>query len=150
MKPITITKVLTASEAKALYSAPIQLVSAPGTGKAYLFDKAFFHMEYGDAAFAGIAGGEDLSLNYGTTAALGATVGVLETTGFLDQTNDEDRVLYPTSNVTTAMLSVDGAPVIENQGLVLSLLSGDITNAGTTTKVTVTILLNLIQVRSTI
>ena len=148
MKTIAITKSFTAAEAKVLHSAPVQFLAAPGAGKAFLFDKAFFHMEHGDAAFAGVAGGEDLSLNYGTTAALGTAVGVLETTGFLDQTNDEDRVLYPTSDVSTAMLSIDGAPTIENKGLVLSLLSGDITNAGTTTKLVVTVIVNLITVRS--
>jgi hypothetical protein len=44
---------LTAAQIKALYSTPITIVAAPGSGKAIIVDKIVAKLEYATAAFTG-------------------------------------------------------------------------------------------------
>ena len=103
----------------ALHATPIELVAAPGAGKALILTGAQLHLDYNSAAYAGIAAGEDLSIEYSG----GAQVAEIETTGFLDQTADQYRWAYPAANLGATVASV--TPVA-NVGLDLSLLIGEI------------------------
>src|SRR5688572_10105968 len=115
MKTFAKTMKFTASEVLALNSAPQTILPAPGTGKTIIVDKAYLFYDYGSAAFGGIAAGENLELKY--TDNSGVTIAVCETVGFLDQTNDEDRIVLP-NNGTVAVMEVDGAPTITNEPVV--------------------------------
>lgn len=120
--------VLTASQVQSLNSSPVVLLPSAGSNKVINVAHATLFYDYSTAAFGGIAVGEDLSFTY----VSGATIAVCETTGFLDQTNDESRVVYP-NNGTVATMSIDGAASSANQGVQLALLSGDVTGGGTST-----------------
>lgn len=112
---------ITSAQLLALNATPQTIVSAPGAGKALIFDGALLHKPAG-TAYAGIAAGEDLSVKY--TDESGAEVGVCETTGFLDQTTAQTRWIRPHAP--------DGAGVasqitpVANAVLALHLLVGEI------------------------
>ena len=115
-----VTKVtITGAELLALNATPIELVPAPGAGKALIFTGAQLHLDYNSAAYAGVAVGEDLSIEYSG----GAIVAQIETTGFLDQTNDEFRWALP---ATTAAATVSEVTPVANTALDVSLLVGEI------------------------
>ena len=113
---------ITSAQLLALNATPQTLVAAPGTGRMLIFQQAFFYLPYNSAAYGGIAAGEDLAIRY--TGSSGQIVGTQETTGFLDQTSSQRRLLYAgASPVATA---TDVVPV-SNAALVLHLLTGEIT-----------------------
>lgn len=110
---------ITTAQLLALNATPIQIVAAPGANKALIFDGLTIRKPAG-TAYAGIAAGEDLAVNY--TDGSGLEVGQCETTGFLDSTADQVRYVR-------AHRSASGAsqitPVV-NAILVLQLLVGEI------------------------
>ena len=112
--------VVTSAQLLALNAAPIEIVPAPGAGRALIFEGELIHKPAG-TAYAGIAAGEDLSVKY--TDAAGAEVAQCETTGFLDQATDQVR--YSRGH-TAASVASDITPVA-NAALVLHLLVGEIT-----------------------
>jgi hypothetical protein len=126
---------LPAASVLKLNSVPVTLLPAPGANKMIVVHKATFIYDYGSAAFGGIAAGEDLQIRY--TNASGVLVMDVETTGFLDQTNDETRIGFP-NDATVAVPEIDGAPDNINELVCLCLASGDITG-GTASTLQVTI-----------
>jgi hypothetical protein len=85
--------VISSAEILALHTTPKTLIAAPGAGKALVQERSVFFLDYHSAAYAAIAAGDDLTIRY--TDGSGATVGTLETTGFLDQTADTYALLIP-------------------------------------------------------
>lgn len=122
LKATTVT--VTAAQMKALNATPIQLLAAPGAGKALILVGAELWLDYESAAYAGIAAGEDLAIKY--TDASGATLATIEATGFLDATADAFRYAYP---VTTAAVTP-----VANAAIVLHLLTGEIITGDSTLK----------------
>jgi len=112
---------VTTAQVLALNATPIALVAAPGADKFIEFVSAHLFLDYNSAAYAGVAGGEDLVITY--TDGSGEEVGRQETTGFIDQTNDEHRIVV--HHAVDDAVS-DKIPVA-NAALVISLLSGEIT-----------------------
>lgn len=118
---------ITAAQLKALNTAPIPLVAAPGAGKALMLLDAVLFMDYATTAYDGIAAGEDLNIRY--TNGSGALLATIETTGFLDATADATRYVQPTT--TAAVTPVANAP------LVLYMATGDIATGDSPLKVRV-------------
>lgn len=124
---VTADITITAAQLKALHAVPKELVAAPGVGKAVIPVDVQCFLDYGSAAYAGIAGGEDLEVRH--TDGTGLLFGTIETTGFLDQTNDEFRHLYP-------LAAVASEPV-GNAALIMCLASGEIITGDSPLKVRV-------------
>jgi hypothetical protein len=118
-------------ELLALNATPKTLISAPGDGKAIIFEGAVLFLDYNSVAYNGIAAGEDLSFKY--TNSSGLAVAGCETTGFLDQTADTMRYVRP----TTAASGVSDQVVVNNAALVLHLLTGEIATGNSPLKVRV-------------
>lgn len=113
---------LSSAQILALNATPITVVAAPGAGKALIYEGCHLMLDYNSTAYAGIAAGEDLAIKY--TDASGAQVAEVETTGFLDQTNDEHRWAYPAGNTGAVLPSVEP---VEDAPLVAHMLVGEIT-----------------------
>lgn len=111
---------LTAAQIKALNATPRSLVAAPGANLANIFMGAVFFLDYGTAAYAGIAAGEDLSVKY--TDASGIELAQCETTGFLDAVADSTRYVRPHA----AASGNDAITPVANAAIVLHMLSGEI------------------------
>lgn len=122
---------ISSAELLALNATPKQLVAAPGANLALVFEGAVAFYDYGTAAYAGIAAGEDLSVKY--TDGSGAAVGGCETTGFLDGTADATRYILPTA----AASGVSQITPVANAALVAHLLSGEITTGDSPIKMRV-------------
>jgi len=103
-----------------LNATPVTLVAAPGAGFTLVFDLALVHKPAG-TAYAGVAAGEDLAIKY--TDASGLEVGEVETTGFVDQTTAQTRVIRP----HTAASLVSSFTPVANAPLVAHMLTGEIT-----------------------
>jgi len=116
---------LSAAQVLALNATPIELVGAPGANKALIFEGAVIHKPAG-TAYAGVAGGEDLSIKY--TDASGVEVGVAEMTGFADQATAQMRYVRPIDGrgAVTAGAPSSIAPAA-NAPLVAHMLVGEIT-----------------------
>jgi len=112
----TVDVTVSTGELLALFATPKQLVAAPGVGKGLILVDQLFFMDYNSAAYAGIAAGEDLATKY--TNAAGLIVAQIEATGFLDQTADQYRHVYPLSDAAKTP--------VENAALVLHMLTGEI------------------------
>jgi hypothetical protein len=113
---------VTSAEVLALFATPQAIVAAPGAGKAIVPIRAVVYKPAG-TAYAGIAAGEDLVFKY-TDASGAQCTGVIETTGFLDQTTAQTRVVgLPGATGATAG---SFAPVAD-AAVVLHLLVGEIT-----------------------
>lgn len=91
---------VTTAQILALHSTAITVVPDPGTGKFIIIEGCLVFYDYNSAAYAAIAGGDDLSLNFESDAS-GSQLMSMETTGFLDQTSDQTRWFHANvSNVT--------------------------------------------------
>lgn len=118
---LVVSTSITTAEVLALNASPITVIAAPGANKAIMFLGAVVLLDYVSAAYDGVAAGEDLVFAY--TDGSGVPVAEIETTGFIDQTNDELRIVYPHSAASgsdTSLVPVANAP------LVMALLSGEI------------------------
>lgn len=117
-----VVKTITSAQLLALNATAVELVPAPAAGFAHVLKRMTIHKPAG-TAYAGIAAGEDLVAKY-TDASGAQASGVVEATGFLDQTTAQTRVVgFPGATTTTAG---DVAPV-SAAALVLHLLTGEIT-----------------------
>lgn len=101
---------LTAAQVKALKATPITLVAAPGADLAVVPIAVNLVANYGGTnAFT--ESGDDLSIGY----AAGAELKEIESTGLIDQTNDEwryitfefDETFIPTPNVAVVITNLD-------------------------------------------
>lgn len=117
---------VTSAQLLALFTTPLSLVAAPGAGKAVVPVMAQAFLDAGATAYDGIASGEDLVLRY--TDASGAIALTIETTGFLDQASDQQRVVH---GPATAY-----APAA-NAALMLHMSTGNIATGNGTLKVRV-------------
>jgi len=113
---------ITTAQVLALNATPISLVAAPGANLAVVFLDAMVLLDYNSAAYDGVAADEDLIISY--TDGSGEQVAEIETTGFIDQTNDELRYCTPSAGADGA----DNAYIIPvaNAALVISLLTGEV------------------------
>ncbi len=124
---------VSSAELLAINATPKTVVAAPGSGLAIIFEGAQLYKAAG-TAYAGVAGGEDLSFKY--TNGSGLEVGVCETTGFLDQTSAQYRYCRPQTGALSAGTVSDIVPVA-NSPLVLQLLTGEITTGDSPLKLRV-------------
>ena len=115
---------ITTAQILALYTTPVEIIPAPGAGRAIIFFGILLTKPAG-TAYSGIAGGEDLSITY--TDASGHEVARAETTGFLDQTSLQNR--YAGHFGADSGLSAY-TPVV-NAAIMIHLLSGNITTGDT-------------------
>jgi hypothetical protein len=119
---------LTAAQILALNATPITLIAAPGANKAIIFEGAVVHKPAG-TAYAAVAAGDDLSIKY--TDESGLEVGVLEMTGFADQTTVQTRFVRPIDARDVTLATNAGAPSsitpVANAALVAHMLTGEIT-----------------------
>lgn len=106
--------VTSSAQLLALNATPKTLLAAPGAGKAIIPVFAELFLDYGSAAYAGIAAGEDLNFCY--TNGSGAIIGTVEATGFLDQTSDQHRFIQFSGTVTP----------VANAAIVLHMASGEV------------------------
>lgn len=109
----------------ALNATPQELVAAPGAGKALVLVDAQFFLDYATTPYDGVAGGEDLAIKY--TDENGDVLATVETTGFIDQSADEYRHIYPASTAAQAPPA--------NAALVLHLLADEIATGDSPVKV---------------
>lgn len=107
---------ISATELKALNATPKTLVAAPGAGKAIIPVAIQAFLDYGTAAYDGIAAGEGLAFKY--TDGSGTQLGSIEATGFLDGSADAAR--YVDLSPTTAINPT------ANAALVAHMLTGEI------------------------
>lgn len=114
---------ITTAQLLALNATPQTVVAAPAAGKAIIFEGAVLHKPAG-TAYAGIGATEDLAFCY--TNGSGIDVGVVETTGFLDQATAQTRYCMPQTGALAAGTVSDFVPVAA-AALVLALLVGEIT-----------------------
>jgi hypothetical protein len=121
---------LTAAQVLALNATPVTLVAAPGAGKALELVAASLTKPAG-TAYAGVAAGEDLTINY--TSGAGLAVAGCEVTGFLDQTTAQARLVKPYN----AASGVSDIVPVANAALVISMLTGEITTGDSPVYVTV-------------
>lgn len=97
-----------AASVKTLNATPYQLVAAPGSGKALILVGATLFMDYGSAGYDSVGASDDLTLRY--TNGSGTLLATVETVGFLDQTSDQVRYVYPTT--TAALTPAANAPIV--------------------------------------
>lgn len=109
-----------------LADTPVTLVAAPGAGKYLELVSAVLFLDHAGTGFAESA--DNLEIHYENEAGAAAT-GVIEMTGFINQTADTLLHVLPLSPVARAKTAV------ENKALVLTNIDGDFTDAGTTTSV---------------
>lgn len=114
---------LTTAQVLALNATPIEVLPAPGAGFAQILVGAIIHKPAG-VAYAGIAAGEDLALNY--TNGAGLQVASLELTGFADSTAVQTRWMhsYRAASLVSSITPVDNA-IIVAQILVAEIITGD-------------------------
>lgn len=122
------TVTVSSAELLALNATPKTLIAAPGAGKVLVLDGAQrFWYDYNSVAYAGIAAGEDLAMKY--TDASGVIAAQVETTGFLDATADEHRIVYPLADAAKEPVA--------NSPIVLHMLTGEIITGNSPLKVRV-------------
>lgn len=124
---VTADITITTGQLLALNATPKELVAAPGALKAIIVEELQLMLDYNSIAYSGIAAGEDLEVRY--TNGSGALIATIETTGFLDQTADEYRHVFP---VTTA-----ATESVANAAVVIALASGEIAAGNSPLKVRV-------------
>lgn len=103
-KDITVSS----AEILALNATPKSLIAAPGAGLITVFKYAHFFLDYNAAAYAAIDALDNWELRY--TNGSGQLIATIETIGFLDQTADQNRVVYPAT--TAAITPVANAAVV--------------------------------------
>lgn len=123
LRTFRLRAVVTSAELLALFATPIEIVPAPGAGKALIFEGMLIHKPAG-VAYAGIAAGEDLSVKY--TNAAGLAVGGCETTGFLDSTSSLIRWCagYRAASGVSQILAVANAALVLHL-LIAEIITGD-------------------------
>ena len=105
---------LTSAQVKALAATQIELVPAPGAGKAIHFLGAALKLNYGTNVFT--ESDDDLVIKY-TNASGVAVSDVVESTGFIDQSADTITFAVPIKDPIVAAASCENqALVLDNDG----------------------------------
>jgi len=125
---------VTSAQVLALNATPQTVVAAPGASQALIFDGALIFLDFNANAYAGVAAGEDLVFRY-TGSGNDEVSAQIETTGFLDQTNDETRYAVP-AGVNGTVLDFDLTDNA-NEGIQLALLVGEVITGDSPLKVRV-------------
>lgn len=99
---------IAAAQVRTLNATPQTLVAAPGSNKALVLVHATLWLDYESAGYDSVGASDDLTIRY--TNASGATLATIETTGFMDQTADQVRYVYPTT--TAAFTPASNAPLV--------------------------------------
>jgi hypothetical protein len=115
---------LSATEVLSLNATPQIVVPAAGVGKIIIPRFFVVFLDYNSIPYAGIGGTEDLTFRY--TDGSGVIVATLESTGFLDQTSDQYRVIFSVLGGYT--------PVI-NSPIVLQIANGEVTSGNSPLKI---------------
>lgn len=102
---------LTSAQLLSLHTTEVTLIPAPGAGRAIVLHGVMAHLDYNSAGYT-VASGADISLRY--TDDTGAAAMTLETTGFLDAT--EDRVRWFYAPTAAALAVVADAVVVAHLG----------------------------------
>lgn len=122
---LTTDVTIAAADVIKLNATPISLVAAPGAGKIVVPVMIQFFLDYGSAAYDGIASGEDLEVRY--TNGSGALCATCEATGFMGATADAYRWVIPTTGAAVAGVA--------NAALVLFMSAGEIATGDSPLKV---------------
>ena len=109
---------ITTAQVLALNATPIEVVAAPGAGLINIPTQIHLFLDYNSAAYAGVAGGEDLTLNY----TGGAQMIAIEATGFIDASADD----HAYGNVAAGVVGESKTPVV-NAAMTLGFLVGEVT-----------------------
>jgi len=115
-------KIITTAQVLALNATPITVIAAPGAGLIAVPRLLQLYKPAG-TAYGGIAAGEDLVLKY-TDGSGAQCSGVVEATGFLDQTTAQNRFVGMPGATGSTAGDVNG---VANAAVVLHLLTGEIT-----------------------
>lgn len=121
---------VSSAELLALNATPKQIVAAPGAGLAIILESVVAYKAAG-TAYAGIAAGEDLAINY--TNGSGLELLEIETTGFLDQATAQTRH----ASAFRAASGIASITPAANAALVIQLLVGEITTGNSPLKLRV-------------
>lgn len=121
---------VSSAELLALNATPKQIVAAPGAGLAIILESVVAYKAAG-TAYAGIAAGEDLAINY--TNGSGLELLEIETTGFLDQATAQTRH----ASAFRAASGIASITPVANAALVIQLLVGEITTGNSPLKLRV-------------
>ncbi len=103
-----------------LFATAVEVLAAPGAGFAHVIVGAIIHKPAG-TAYAAIAAGDDLALNYTNDAGL--QVASCEMTGFADSTGVQTRWMH---SYRAASLVSSITPVA-NAAIIAQMLTGEIT-----------------------
>lgn len=117
-----VSKTITSAQLLALNATAIAIIASQGAGLAVVPRLLVLHKPAG-TAYADIAAGDDLVLKY-TNASGAQCSGVVEATGFLDQTTAQTRYVGMPGATGTTAGSV--APVAD-AAVVLHMLTGEVT-----------------------
>lgn len=128
--PLVVEREFTNAEIKALSTAPIQLIAAPGAGKAIVIDHVISMLDYATAAFAT---NTDLEIRYDNSAAGDA--------GGAEATMDSlDAILALTADAvyrTPGLGAAADTALVINKGITAKVATGNPTTWGGTLKLKV-------------
>lgn len=115
---------VTATEMQSLYGTPVKLIDAPGANYAIVFLDAVVLYDRVGAGYDDVDTDEQLVFCY--TSSDTVVVAEIETTGMIDQTNDELRYVKHHSAAVGNNSSIELRP---NEPLVIQLESGEVYSA---------------------
>lgn len=61
------TGTLTATQVRTLFTTPVTVIAAPGSGKSLIVESVQFHLDYGGTVFDSVDAGEDIRVQYVTS-----------------------------------------------------------------------------------
>ena len=125
-----VEKTITSAQLLAIYTTPINLISAPGANKAILVEKVIASIDYGTAAYATRT---DLEIRYdGSTA--GDAAGIESTMASLD------AILLKTADeiaVVSGLWQADEISIVINKGISAKVATGNPTAGDSDLKIRV-------------
>jgi hypothetical protein len=111
------TGTLSASQVRNLNATPVEVIAAPGVGKAIVIDSAQFMLDWESAAYDDDGAGEDLTVKF-TTASASIAVCDQALCMNADATADDFGIVMDSSSHT-------GRPLAENEGISITILVGE-------------------------